>query len=530
MATIGNLAVSISANTAGLTRGLKSAGSQISGFASGFGGMLAGGLALGGGLLGISSAFEAVSAGIKGAADMEQAQVAFGVLLGNADTAKMVLADLSKFAAETPFEIPELTDAARSLAAFGFGAKDIVPNLRMVGDIASGIGQPVGEIAEIYGKARVQGRLFGEDINQLTGRGIPIIQELAKQFGVSESQVKKLVEQGKVGFPNLERAFQAMTSEGGKFNGMMAAQSQTLAGVWSTFTDTVGTALRDVATEMLNSFDFKALIEQTAAGVKSVGETITFGMRNAGNLFEIGLLEWQLMVAENVTPLVSPLIAVWEGAFAAFSAFSTNIKGGFTELGNFATAWGAGVKAAFDNLLSGEAMTGNNNPLQAFQDAFTKTLASQADAASAGNPLTAFGDAFQQSLNNANAGMTDTVNSLIAERDRLYAAIATDEQKRQQEIDRAAAAGAAAATSAGTNPGGGTAAKKEKPIEGFGALKAGSSEAFSAIFAAMRGQDKDPNVEVAKNTREQWAESKRQTAILRKQQDQPTIELVVGRV
>jgi len=52
----------------------------------------------------------------------------------------------------------------------------------------------------------VQGRLFGEDINQLTGRGIPVIQELAKQFGVSESEVKKLVEQGKVGFPAATRS------------------------------------------------------------------------------------------------------------------------------------------------------------------------------------------------------------------------------------------------------------------------------------------------------------------------------------
>ena len=76
---------------------------------------------------------------------------------------------------------------------------------------------PVNEIAELYGKARVQGRLFAEDINQLTGRGIPIIQELAKQFGVSDSEVKKLVESGKVGFPNIERSFMDMTSQGGKF-------------------------------------------------------------------------------------------------------------------------------------------------------------------------------------------------------------------------------------------------------------------------------------------------------------------------
>jgi hypothetical protein len=81
--------------------------------------------------------------------------------------------------------------------------------------------------------------LFAEDINQLTGRGIPIIQELARQFGVSDSQVKKLVESGQVGFPAIERAFVDMTSEGGKFAGMMAQQSRTTKGLFSTLKDTV---------------------------------------------------------------------------------------------------------------------------------------------------------------------------------------------------------------------------------------------------------------------------------------------------
>jgi tape measure domain-containing protein len=105
--------------------------------------------------------------------------------------------------------------------------------------VSAGVQAPVNEIAELYGKARVQGRLFAEDINQLTGRGIPIIQELAKQFGVSDSEVKNLVESGQVGFPAIERAFASMTSEGGRFSGMMDAQSKTTAGLFSTLKDTI---------------------------------------------------------------------------------------------------------------------------------------------------------------------------------------------------------------------------------------------------------------------------------------------------
>lgn len=189
------------------------------------------------------------------ASDAEATEVAFGTMLGGGDKgkarAKQVMADLVKEAAATPFELPELTGASRKLLAFGTEQKQLVGTLRMVGDVASGIQAPIGEIAEIYGKAKVQGRLFAEDINQLTGRGIPIIGELAKQFDVSESEVKKLVEQGKVGFPELEKAFQAMTAEGGKFHGMMAEQSKTAKGLWSTLADNVKSVARDLGSAML---------------------------------------------------------------------------------------------------------------------------------------------------------------------------------------------------------------------------------------------------------------------------------------
>lgn len=177
------------------------------------------------------------------AADAEQMEVSMSVLIGDTDQAKKTLADLRKLGAETPMEFPELADAGRSLIAFGESAASVPNTLKRIGDIASGINQPIGEIAELYGKARVQGRLFGEDINQLTGRGIPIIQELAKQFGVAESEVKKLVESGQVNFQNLEQAFTDLTAEGGKFGGMMAMQSKTLSGLWSTLQDNLGNLL-----------------------------------------------------------------------------------------------------------------------------------------------------------------------------------------------------------------------------------------------------------------------------------------------
>jgi tape measure domain-containing protein len=174
---------------------------------------------------------------VTSAANFEQTKVAFTTLIGDAAKAEQTLAKLRTLGAETPFEFPELADAGRKLIAFGESADTVPETLRRIGDVSAGVQAPIGEIAEIYGKARVQGRLFAEDINQLTGRGIPVIGELAKQFGVNESQVRKLVESGQVGFPQIEKAFVSMTSKGHLFYQSMEAQSKTTTGLFSTLKD-----------------------------------------------------------------------------------------------------------------------------------------------------------------------------------------------------------------------------------------------------------------------------------------------------
>lgn len=208
------------------------------------------------------------------AGDLEQVEVAFTTMLGSGEKARDLLADLNRFAATTPFQFPELARAAKMLSAFGVGTEELIPSLRRIGDVAAGISAPIGEIAEVYGKAKVQGRLFMEDINQLTGRGIPIIQELAKQFGVSESQVRKLVEEGKVGFPHIEEAFRALTSEGGKFAGLMEAQSKTLPGLWSTIKDNITLTLAPIGRLIVDVFDLKGVAERAIAFLERVRQGV----------------------------------------------------------------------------------------------------------------------------------------------------------------------------------------------------------------------------------------------------------------
>lgn len=184
--------------------------------------------------------------GVMLAAETEQAQIAFETMLGSAQEAKQVLKDITKFSIATPFQKAELVDAGRKLAAFGVMAGDLVPTLRMLGDVSAGIGTPIGEIAEIFGKAKVQGRLFMEDINQLQGRGIPIMQAMADVLGVSAGEIRTMVSEGKIGFNDLRNAFMHLTREGSQFGGLMNKQSFSLLGLLSSIRDT----FRQIAEEV----------------------------------------------------------------------------------------------------------------------------------------------------------------------------------------------------------------------------------------------------------------------------------------
>lgn len=225
---------------------------------------------IGAGLL-IRGISNLVKSSIGLANSFEQTKISIEQFTGSAEAAAKLLAEIDEFAAKTPFQFDELTDSAKKLLAFNVETEKIVPTLKAIGDISAGTGNRVNELAELYGKAAVQGRIFGEDINQLTGRGIPIIQELAKQFGVTDSEVKKLVATGQVGFANIEQAFIDMTSEGGKFFDLTAKQSLSTAGKISTLQDNVDKLKREFGQKLQPVLN--KVIDRLTAFIQAFQET-----------------------------------------------------------------------------------------------------------------------------------------------------------------------------------------------------------------------------------------------------------------
>jgi tape measure domain-containing protein len=186
--------------------------------------------------LGLAFSFgQVVGSVINLGAEMEQTRISFETMLGSADKANKVINDLNQFSNKTPFKNKEVLTAGRNLLAFGIAQEKVLPTMRAIGDVSSGLKIPFNELSEIYGKIKVQNTVFSEDLNQLAGRGIPIFDELAKVMGVAPENIKKLASQGKITFPFIEQAFNNMSGEGGKFFNLMEKQSQSFGGKWSTF-------------------------------------------------------------------------------------------------------------------------------------------------------------------------------------------------------------------------------------------------------------------------------------------------------
>ena len=169
--------------------------------------------------------------------EYQQLEVAFETMLGSKSKADALMGQLIDTAAKTPFEMSEVAEASKMLLAYGMEGNKVNETLIRLGDIAAGLSMPLKDLAFLYGTTMVQGRLYTQDLNQFLGRGIPLADELAKQFGKNKSEVKKLVEEGKIGFPEVQKAIEALTGEGSKFGGLMDKQSKTISGQMSNIED-----------------------------------------------------------------------------------------------------------------------------------------------------------------------------------------------------------------------------------------------------------------------------------------------------
>lgn len=178
--------------------------------------------------------------------EFQQLDIAFATLLQNKDKANALMAQMIETAAKTPFTLQDVAGGAKQLIAYGFAAEDINETLIRLGNIASGLNLPLERLTYLYGTTMTQGRLYTRDLMQFTTSGIPMLQGLADMFGVSTSEINKMVEAGKIGFPEVQKVIESLTNQGGKFYQLMEQQSTTITGQISNLKDQISLMYNEI--------------------------------------------------------------------------------------------------------------------------------------------------------------------------------------------------------------------------------------------------------------------------------------------
>ena len=217
----------------------------------------------------------------------QQLEISFNTMLGSADKSKQLMDELIQTAAHTPFDMSSITGGAKQLLAYGTEVKDVNKTLVQLGDIASGLNIPLGDLVYLYGTTVSQGRMFTMDLRQFMGRGVPLAEELGKILHQNTTEVQESVSKGKVTSDIFKEAIANMTQAGGRFGGLMEQQSKTLEGQWSNIGDSIQQAFNEIGKKSEGVFSsglsiISAMVENWQEVIKVIGvATVAVGSYRA---------------------------------------------------------------------------------------------------------------------------------------------------------------------------------------------------------------------------------------------------------
>lgn len=359
--TIGKLNFLVGADSSGVAAGLRpgmvaiksmGSGSGLGGLGSllAGGGLLAGAAALTGGLLALGAGAVAVGTGsIRAAAGVESLGVSFEVMLGSADKASSMLQQIRDFANTTPLDTSSLAESAKTLLQFGVAGESIMPTLKMIGDVSAGDANKLQSLALVFGQVSSAGKLMGGDLLQLINAGFNPLKQISEATGIAYGDLRKKMEAGAISSDMVTSAFKLATMEGGRFNGMLEKQADTVTGKWSTLQDgfaNLGTLIGDTLSPAT-----KAFLDLSIEGV----EFLVFEWKNLA-----------LAVGEVVKLLaaVAKKMIEWSKWWRGAEEGTSHIKA----LGESADSVRAKLKALLGAPSNGDIMKGLKDSLKSVKD------------------------------------------------------------------------------------------------------------------------------------------------------------------
>jgi tape measure domain-containing protein len=174
--------------------------------------------------------FQTITKSIKLATEVEDATVAFEVLTGSVNDAKVLFQQVRDFAAASPITFSNAAQATRTMMSFGIEAQAIQQNLRMLSDVTGGNNERFKSLTLAFAQMSAAGRLMGQDLLQMINAGFNPLQQISKRTGETLGELKKRMEEGGVSAQEATQAFIDGTTAGGMYNGMTERLAETMGG------------------------------------------------------------------------------------------------------------------------------------------------------------------------------------------------------------------------------------------------------------------------------------------------------------
>lgn len=269
--------------------------------------------------------------------EVEKLQVSFKTLAG-AEAGGKLFEEIRQFAAATPLLVKDLASAAQTMLGFGISAEKIMPNLRAIGDISMGDAQKLQSLSLAFSQMTATGKLMGQDLLQMINAGFNPLEEISRKTGQSIGVLKEKMSEGAISAEMVRDAFMSATSEGGKFNGMLEAQSKAIAGQMSNLEGAMDDAMNALGenfqpiiveaigglTELVKNFDTVGKVILTcveAVGAYKAAELVSIAITKRHTIAVIAQTVAQ--TALNAVMALNPYVAATMAVVALAAAIYT---------------------------------------------------------------------------------------------------------------------------------------------------------------------------------------------------------------
>ncbi|OFX60703.1 MAG: hypothetical protein A2066_08080 [Bacteroidetes bacterium GWB2_41_8] len=264
--------------------------------------------------------------------EFQQLNIAFETMLGSKEKSDKLMAEQIALAQKTPFTLMDVATNTKQLLAMGIGYEKVMNTMKSLGDVAAGVSVPLSRVAINYGQVATLGKLQEREIRDFAMAGIPLVDELAKNLGKAKTEISEMVTAGKIGFPEVERAFQTMSGEGGKFYNLMEKQNASVTGQISNLTDKLQVMMNDLGKSneglIYGGISGIVTLVENYKGIVDVLEVlaITYGTVKAAQIAVVAYESVMAGIDASRTKIIAGKVAALQAEFAVQDAASAKAK------------------------------------------------------------------------------------------------------------------------------------------------------------------------------------------------------------